>query len=50
MMVLKDWARRSDSKASKKLRGREVGIMRFNRLRLKSLKWRLKSLKLRRER
>ena len=44
MMVLKDWARRSDSKSTKRLKGREGGIMRLNRLHLKSLSWRLKKL------
>ena len=44
MMLLKTWAQASDSKHTKRLKGRESGVMRFNRLRLKTLKWSLKKL------
>ena len=47
MMLLKLWAQCSDSKSTKRLKGRESGVMRFNRLRLKSLRWKLKDLMLR---
>ena len=46
MMVLKTWAQNSDSKVTKWLRGRESGIMRFARLRMKTMRWKMKTLKM----
>ena len=46
-VLLKSWAQASHSKSTKRLKGRERGLMRSNRLCFKTLKWSLKKLMLR---
>jgi hypothetical protein len=46
MSVLKSWAKRA---TTKKRMGRASGIMRFSRIRMKTLKWRVRDIKNRRQ-